>query len=59
METFEQEIDYEKIEAAQLSISEAKTIEDLATIYKKMERAVKGNKAIIAAKDAKKKELSV
>lgn len=59
METFEQEIDYEKIEAAQLAIAEAKTYDELAAIYKKMERAVKGNKAVIASKDARKKELAV
>lgn len=58
METFEKEIDYEKIEAAQIALEDAKTIDQLAEVYKKMPKEIKGNKAIIEYKDKRKKELS-
>lgn len=58
MESFEQEIDYEKIEAAQVALNEAKTLDELQKVYQKLERAVKGNKDVIATKDARKKELA-
>jgi hypothetical protein len=58
MESFEQEVDYEKIEVAQLAIADATTIEELQKVYQKLEKGVKGNKAVIAAKDARKKELA-
>lgn len=57
MQNFEQEIDYEKIEEAQLALSDAKTLDELQKIYTKFEKGVKGNKSVIELKDKLKKEL--
>ena len=57
MENVEPTIDYEKIEKAQLALDEAQTLDELKAIYQKLPKAIKGDKAVIATKDARKTAL--
>lgn len=59
MENIEPEIDYDMIEQAQIAIADAKTIEELKSVFQKLKKDVRNHKSVIEAKDARKKELSV